>query len=67
MELGAQSLKNVVQRPGGFTLVELMVAMSLAIVDGAHPRHAGAGAAARACRESNSARAAGRRRFACEL
>ncbi|RQX84382.1 prepilin-type N-terminal cleavage/methylation domain-containing protein [Burkholderia anthina] len=30
MEPGAQSLKNVVQRSGGFTLVELMVALSLA-------------------------------------
>lgn len=30
MERGAQPLKNVVQRAGGFTLVELMVAMSLA-------------------------------------
>ncbi|MBR8234082.1 GspH/FimT family pseudopilin [Burkholderia sp. AU42008] len=30
MKPGAQPLKNVVQRPGGFTLVELMVAMSLA-------------------------------------
>jgi len=30
MERGAQPLKHVLQRPGGFTLVELMVAMSLA-------------------------------------
>ncbi|MBR8208292.1 GspH/FimT family pseudopilin [Burkholderia cenocepacia] len=29
MERGVQPLKHVLQRPGGFTLVELMVAMSL--------------------------------------
>ena len=37
MERGARPLKNVVQRSCGFTLVELMVAMSLAMVDMAPP------------------------------
>ncbi|UJH74039.1 prepilin-type N-terminal cleavage/methylation domain-containing protein [Burkholderia cenocepacia] len=37
MERDAQPLKHVLQRPGGFTLVELMVAMSLAVVDMAPP------------------------------
>lgn len=37
MERGAQPLKNVVQRTGGFTLVELMVAMSIAVLDMAPP------------------------------
>ncbi|SOT40870.1 conserved hypothetical protein [Burkholderia cenocepacia] len=37
MERGARPLKNVVQRSCGFTLVELMVAMSLAVLDMAPP------------------------------
>jgi len=58
MERGARPLKNVVQRSCGFTLVELMVAMSLAVLDMAPPP----GVVGRA-----RARAAGRRRFAGEL
>lgn len=60
MERGARPLKNVVQRSCGFTLVELMVAMSLAVLDMAPPPGVVGRARARA-------HAAGRRRFAGEL